>query len=168
MGHPGLQSGEGPDMSSITPKGFIEVVDEDGALEICQTDGPYGLGVRTLTARAAGEVAHRFTGVIGPELKQHTLQMPDGQHIAETRFIGFLSHSCDPDCRLDMGRFELVALRDTAAGDLLTIDYAASEDVLFRQFACHCGAAACRHWITGRLEGPNAEGQAYLAGLPPT
>jgi hypothetical protein len=143
-------------------------VDEEAALEICHTDGPYGLGVRTLVARAAGEVAHRFTGRIGPELRQHTLQMPDGQHISETKFIGFLSHSCDPDCRLDMARSELVALRDVPAGGLLTIDYAATEDVLFRQFACHCGAPACRHWITGRLEGPNAEGRAYLAGLPRT
>ena len=51
------------------------------------------------------------------------------------------------------------------AGGLLTIDYAATEDVLYRQFACGCGAAACRRWITGRAEAANAEGREYLAGL---
>jgi len=137
----------------------------DEALEVCDTDSEYGLGVRTLIARRKGEVIHRFTGVITPELKQHTLQVSPGLHISETKVIGFLSHSCAPDCRLDMEKCELVALRDIRAGDLLTIDYAETEDVLYRQFACHCGAAACRRWITGRSEGANAEGQAHLARL---
>lgn len=137
----------------------------DASLEVCDTDSEYGLGVRTLAERRKGEVIHRFTGVVTPELKQHTLQISPGLHIAETEIIGFLSHSCEPDCRLDMARSELVALRDIRAGDLLTIDYAETEDVLYRQFACHCGAAGCRHWITGRREGPNTEGRAYLATL---
>lgn len=137
----------------------------DEALEVCDTDSEYGLGVRTLVPRGRGEVIHRFTGVVTPELKQHTLQVSPGLHISETKVIGFLSHSCEPDCRLDMARSEVLALRDIRAGDLLTIDYAETEDVLFRQFACHCGAKTCRHWITGRLEAPNAEGQAYLARL---
>lgn len=137
----------------------------DASLEVCDTDSEYGLGVRTLVERRKGEVIHHFTGVLTPELLQHTLQVSPGLHIAETKIIGFLSHSCEPDCRLDMGRSELVALRDIRAGDLLTIDYAETEDVLYRQFACHCGAAGCRHWITGRQEAPNAEGGAYLATL---
>ena len=140
-------------------------MDEADGLQVLHTQGPHGMGVRNLVARQAGEVIHRFSGVIGPELKQHTLQVSPGRHISETQVVGFLSHSCDPDCRLDMDAFELVALRDITAGDLLTIDYAATEDVLFRQFACHCGAANCRHWITGRAEGPDEDGQLYLASL---
>lgn len=137
----------------------------DETLEVCDTDSEYGLGVRTRVARRKGEVIHRFTGVVGPELKQHSLQVSPGLHISETAVIGFLSHSCAPDCRLDMAKSEMLALRDIRAGDLLTIDYAETEDVLYRQFACHCGAPTCRHWITGRAEGPNAEGQAYLKSL---
>jgi len=140
-------------------------MDETDQLQVLHTQGPHGMGVRTLVARQAGEVIHRFTGLIGPELAQHSLQVAPGQHISQTKVIGYLSHSCDPDCRLDMDRFDLVALRDIPAGDLLTIDYAATEDVLYRQFACHCGAAACRHWITGRAEGPDEDGQMYLASL---
>ena len=139
----------------------------DETLEVCDTDSEYGLGVRTLTARRKAQVIHRFTGEITHELKQHTLQVSPGRHISGTEVIGYLSHSCDPDCRLDMDRSELVALRDIRPGDLLTIDYAETEDVLFRQFTCHCGAASCRQWITGRTEGPNADGRAYLAALKP-
>lgn len=140
-------------------------MDEIDQLRVLHTQGPHGMGVRTLVARRAGEVIHHFSGVVTPELKQHTLQVAAGQHISETRVIGYLSHSCDPDCRLDMERFELVAMRDIAADELLTIDYAATEDILFRQFACHCGAADCRHWITGRAEAPDEDGQMYLASL---
>jgi len=35
------------------------------------------------------------------------------------------------------------------------MDYAETEDVLFRQFACCCGSEKCRVWITGRKEQPH-------------
>ena len=140
---------------------------DDDALEVLDTSSQHGLGVRTLVPRRAGEVVHRFTGEITPELRLHSLQVSEHLHIAETRYIGFLSHSCDPNCRLDMERFEVQALGDVEAGGLLTIDYAQTEDVLYRQFACHCGAVSCRHWITGRTEAPNTEGRVYLATLAP-
>lgn len=142
------------------------ITDNADVLEVLDVDSQYGLGVRTLVPWWAGDVVHRFTGLVSAELKLHSLQVNEHLHISETRFIGFLSHACDPNVRLDMSRFEVVALKDVAAGDLLTIDYAATEDILYRQFACHCGAAACRRWITGRAEGANAEGRAYLAALP--
>jgi hypothetical protein len=140
---------------------------QDEALEVLDTSSQHGLGVRTLVPRRAREVVHRFTGVITPELRLHSLQVSAHEHISETRYIGFLSHSCDPNCRLDMDRFEVQALKDVAAGGLLTIDYAATEDILYRQFECHCGAADCRRWITGRAETPNTEGLAYLAKTEP-
>ena len=141
-----------------------DFVDDAEALRVCHATERHGLGVRTLVGRRAGEVIHRFSGVIGPTILQHTLQVAPGRHIAGTRFIGYLSHSCEPNSRLDMEAFELRALRDVRADGLLTIDYAETEDVLYRQFACHCGAPGCRRWITGRAEGPSAQGLAWLAG----
>lgn len=153
---------------SSTAPAVQDLVDEAESLCVCHATARHGLGVRTLIGRLAGEVIHRFSGVIGPELRQHSLQVAADRHISETRFIGYLSHSCDPNCRLDMERFELVALKDVPGDDLLTIDYAVTEDMLYRQFDCHCEAAACRRWITGRAEQVNAEGLAWLAGeLPP-
>ena len=123
-----------------------------------------GRGVRALVPLAAGAIIHRFNGEIVSEIGQHTLQITPTQHISGTSIIGFLSHGCTPNARLDMERFALVATADIAAGEALTIDYALTEDTLFRQFACHCGDPGCRGWVTGRLEGPSADGQAYLAG----
>lgn len=141
-----------------------EMTAADDGLEVCDTDSAHGLGVRTGPARRAGEVIHRFDGQIGPELRQHTLQVAPGRHISDTRYIGYLSHSCDPNTALDMVGFRLVALKDARAGELLTIDYAATEDELYRQFACGCGAPCCRRWINGRAEPVSAEGRAWLAG----
>lgn len=124
---------------------------EADRLALC-TSGNFGLCVRALVPFSAGDVLDRFMGHISPELTQHSLQVSPGLHISGTRFIGFLSHGCDPNCRLDMVRFELVAQRDIACGELLTIDYAATEDELYTHFACDCGAANCREWITGRAE----------------
>ncbi|SKB46992.1 SET domain-containing protein-lysine N-methyltransferase [Sphingopyxis flava] len=140
---------------------------EDDAFPLVVTERPrLGLCVLARVPFAVGEVLDRFCGEVGPELRQHSLQVRPGLHISGTRFIGYLSHGCDPNCRLDMARFELVAQRDIAAGDLLTIDYAATEDVLFRQFACTCDVDACRRWVTGRSEAVDAEGRRVLGHGP--
>ncbi|ATE66467.1 SET domain-containing protein-lysine N-methyltransferase [Rhizorhabdus dicambivorans] len=135
---------------------------DDEALEVLRLDERRGLGVRALRGFAAGETMHRFAGVVGEAICQHSLQIDALRHISGTRYIGYLSHGCEPNARLDMAGFTLVALRAIAAGEVVTIDYAETEDRLHRQFACGCGAAACRGWIHGRSEGPNAEGQAWL------
>lgn len=131
-------------------------------LAVCR-DAALGLCVRALGPCAPGSIIERFEGDIGPRVSQHSLQVRPGSHIARTRHIGYLSHACDPNCRLDMARFELVALRAIAAGELLSIDYAATEDRLYAQFACACGAPDCRRWITGRDEPISAAGARYLA-----
>lgn len=145
---------------------FVPGREASDTLAICFTE-EVGLGVKALVPARAGDVLDSFTGEIGPEITQHSLQVRPGLHIAKTRFVGFLTHGCDPNCRLDMVHFQLVALRDIAAGELLAIDYTATEDVLYAQFACHCGADTCRHWITGRHDSINATGAAYLAALAP-
>jgi hypothetical protein len=134
----------------------------EAILTVCYS-AELGLGVRLSTDAAAGDILDRFEGTVGPELSQHSLQVAPGLYIGGTRYVGFLSHGCEPNCRLDMVRRELVALRPIRAGEWLTIDYAATEDELFRQFACRCGAAACRGWITGRKDPVSAEGITRLA-----
>lgn len=145
---------------------FVAGQEADDRLAICRSD-EFGLGVQALVDAPRGAVLDRFTGTIGPEITQHSLQVSPGIHICDTRFIGYLTHGCAPNCRLDMVRFELVALRDIAAGELLTIDYAETEDVLHRQFPCYCGAEQCRHWITGRRDSIHAAGLAHIAALTP-
>lgn len=147
-----LHSGESPLL--VTPLPHSETSAGQGDTLVLGGDPVFGLCVRSLTGFASGDVLDRFSGTIGPQITQHSLQVSAGRHISGTRFVGFLSHACAPNCRLDMERFELIALCDIAPFELLTIDYAATEDTLFRQFACHCGAASCRGWITGKLDTP--------------
>lgn len=137
----------------------------DDTLSLCYIDEKKGLGVRALVDCKENEAIHHFTGTIKAEIEQHSLQIWQDKHICGTEFIGFLSHSCAPNCRLDMDGFRLVTLRDIRANDVLTIDYAATEDRLFRQFPCHCGAPQCRGWITGRREPVSEQGKAYLETL---
>jgi hypothetical protein len=62
--------------------------------------------------------------------------------------------------------FTVTALRDIAANSFLYMDYAETEDVLFKQFPCSCGAPNCRGWITGRKELPESiMAQAELTNL---
>lgn len=138
------------------------ISDDDAALEVVYLGEHHGLGVRARHAFACGAVVHRFAGVVGDEIGQHSLQVDAGRHLSGTRYIGYLSHGCDPNAALDMTAFTLVARRDIAAGDVVTIDYAETEDRLHRQFACRCGAASCRGWITGRAEEPDEDGKAWL------
>lgn len=136
---------------------------DDEALEVVYLDDRRGLGVRARRGFAAGSLVHRFAGVVGEAICQHSLQIDPVRHISSTRYIGYLSHGCDPNCRLDMASFAVMALRSIAPGDLLSIDYAATEDRLHRQFPCCCGADDCRGWITGRREQPDADGRAWRA-----
>lgn len=63
----------------------------------------------------------------------------------------WINHSCKPNCELQdrNGRIFIRTRFPLAAATELTIDYALAGDALpnpamFKMFACHCGATACR------------------------
>jgi hypothetical protein len=132
---------------------------------ITAVNGRVGKGVRTKVRFERGTLVARFSGVLSNTILQHSLQVTPHTHLHDPDFVGLLSHSCSPNCVLDMQRLEILALLDIEAGDLLTIDYAVTEDELFRQFPCNCGSSRCRRWITGRRERVNEAGKDYLTGL---
>lgn len=132
---------------------------------VTSVNGRVGRGVRAKVPFERGTRLASFTGVLSNRILQHTLQVTPETHLHDPHFVGLLSHSCAPNCVLDMARLEVWALTDIASGDLLTIDYAMTEDTLFRQFPCNCGSPTCRKWITGRHEKVDATGKAYLDGL---
>lgn len=154
-------------MTDIYPAEYRVDADLPSAEQFAVTsvNGKVGMGVKANQPIARGSRVAKFTGQLSNKILQHTLQVSPDTHLHDPYFVGLLTHSCAPNCVLDMQRLEIWALADIKAGDLLTIDYAVTEDVLHRQFACGCGSSACRKWITGRREGPNDIGQAYLAGL---
>jgi hypothetical protein len=132
---------------------------------VTAVNGKVGMGVKSKLRFERGSLVAHFTGQLSNKVLQHTLQVSPDTHLHDPWFVGLLTHSCAPNCVLDMQRLEIVALADIEPGELLTIDYAATEDVLHRQFACGCGASACRKWITGRHEAVDDMGRAYLEGL---
>jgi uncharacterized protein len=60
----------------------------------------------------------------------------------------FLNHACEPNVGIQ-GQIVFVALRDIAAGEELTLDYATIDDDS-EPMTCRCGAAGCRRLITGQ------------------
>ena len=60
----------------------------------------------------------------------------------------FSNHSCDPNLGV-RGQIAFVAMRDIAAGEELTHDWAMT-DCDDSEMSCHCGAACCRRTVTGR------------------
>lgn len=59
----------------------------------------------------------------------------------------FINHSCNPNCGLQ-GINVGLAIRDIAAGEEITFDYATLDNEDY-SFACKCGNSECRGTITG-------------------
>jgi hypothetical protein len=60
----------------------------------------------------------------------------------------FSNHSCEPNIGVQ-GQIVFVAMRDIAAGEELTHDWATTDDEDYRM-ECRCGAATCRKIVTGQ------------------
>lgn len=119
-----------------------------------------GLGVFACRATAGGEVIRQINVVreitadapLRGELGERAdhCDHPDGKVV----LIGFpdrhLNHSCDPNAylRYDATACWLVARRDIAAGEEITIDYNIniSEGTAWR---CGCGSARCSGTVVG-------------------
>ncbi len=136
--------------------------EEEFSVKHCNTKGN---GIYVKRRFKKGDLISRITGITLPYVLQHTLQITPFVHLYDPHFSGLLLHSCDPVVCLDMNKLEIWALRDIEKGMALTMDYASTEDFLFKQFPCVCGATNCRKWITGRKEPINAVGKKYLQDL---
>ncbi|WP_020590009.1 SET domain-containing protein-lysine N-methyltransferase [Desulfobacter curvatus] len=135
---------------------------EEFTVNHCETKGS---GIYVKRSFKKGEMVARMAGITVPYILQHTLQISPFLHLYDPHFTGLLLHSCDPLVSLDMNKLEIWALRDIEKGDALTMDYAQTEDKLFKQFPCSCGAINCRKWVTGRKESINEAGQRHLLEL---
>lgn len=120
--------------------------------EIVYKNNDSGSGVISRRSFVPGDLLAVMSGEVVPEIRQHTLQISADQHLYDPWFSGYFLHSCDPNVSLNMQTLKVTALREIAVGDYITMDYAETEDVLFKQFPCSCGAENCRGWVTGRKE----------------
>lgn len=115
-------------------------------------DNSTGLGVVTFRSFKKGEVIAKMAGEVVEDIRQHTLQISPTEHLFDPHFSGYFLHSCAPNISLNMKTMTVTALTDIPEGAYLYMDYAETEDHLFKQFPCSCGADTCRGWIGGRLD----------------
>ena len=123
--------------------------------QVITKDQTNGYGVLALRGFSAGELVAKINGDVVPEVLQHTLQISEDKHLLDQYFTGYLLHSCSPNISVDMQTLTVTAIQDIPANTFLYMDYAETEEVLYKQFPCSCGSNKCRGWITGSLEMPN-------------
>jgi hypothetical protein len=127
---------------------------------------PSGIAGRGLVAVApfdAGEVVAVKGGhirtteelrTLPDRLQNSAIQITDDLHlvaVAEEEYepvMLFLNHSCEPNVGF-AGNVVLVTMREVAAGEELTTDYALFDDYE-GAMECTCGRPACRRRIDGR------------------
>ncbi|MGB5684605.1 MAG: SET domain-containing protein-lysine N-methyltransferase [Candidatus Electrothrix sp.] len=133
--------------------------------ELIYKDALSGSGIITKRYFAQGDLMAMVAGEEVSEILQHTLQIAPDRHLYDPYFSGYFLHSCSPNISLDMESRTVTALCDIEPGSFLYMDYAETEDVLFKQFPCSCGSSSCRLWITGRKEGDSVA-HAVAQGNP--
>ena len=129
----------------------------------------HGRGVFATRAIPAGDTIFEYVGEVitweealrrhphDPADPHHTFYFHiDDGHVIDGKHKGnssrWINHSCAPNCEADQaddGRVFVKALRDLEPGEELCYDYGLIIDerytpALKKQFACHCGASACR------------------------
>ncbi|MCE3015537.1 MAG: SET domain-containing protein-lysine N-methyltransferase [Pirellula sp.] len=134
---------------------------------VIKNDATLGFGVITYRAFKPGELIAALAGEVITQVTQHSLQIETGLHLLDLYFCGYFLHSCDPNVHLDLNNRTVHAIRCIRPGDYLLMDYAQTEEVLFKQFRCQCDSSNCRGWITGYKERPDEQSidyQKYLMG----
>ncbi len=123
----------------------------------------HGRGLFAAEGIAAGEVVCVKGGYVFD--RRALRAMPEWYRaaeiqVAEDLFIGpsaegeregsmvFSNHSCEPNIGV-RGQIVFVAMRDIAAGEELTHDWATTDDDDY-ELDCRCGSALCRGRITGQ------------------
>jgi SET domain-containing protein len=87
-------------------------------------------------------------------LRNSDVQIADSFHLVALEdaeyepVMLFINHSCAPNVGF-AGNIVLVAMRDVAAGEELTTDYALFDDY-DGSMECRCGTSACRGTVGGR------------------
>jgi uncharacterized protein len=127
-------------------------------------DSPiHGTGLFARESIAAGEIVaikggHVLTReqwtAVEPELGAAEIQIAEGFFIAPVRqeqregSMLYTNHSCDPNIAIQ-GQIIFVAMRDIAAGEELTHDWATTDDLDY-EIECTCGRPSCRRIVTGK------------------
>jgi SET domain-containing protein len=115
----------------------------NSALVTIRENGSLGRALYAVAAIAAGERIHSCRGTIVSNSGIHTLQIAAEKHLLVEDKFQYLSHSCDPNCKVitnDKG-FDVVTLQNIVAHSLLSFNYLTTEWNMHTPFHCACGAS---------------------------
>ena len=73
----------------------------------------------------------------------YTFELPSGCHLFDP-ILAKTAHGCDPNSRLATDVMAVIARRDIARGERITIDYEKTQGAIAFPFDCVCGAPTCR------------------------
>ena len=114
----------------------------------------HGAGVFAVAAIAKGEAIAVFTGPVTPaattDFNDYHLQIGEYLYIGPSGDLDDLvNHTCDPNAGFAPESARemplLIAKRDIASGEEITMDYGAVIDEAdFDGFPCSCGSSVCR------------------------
>ncbi len=125
-----------------------------------------GIGSFAQGAIRQREVVEIVGGTVMTDATLHTfmqttprfnaVQIAEDKHLVEPlevtqqRTGGSLNHSCDSNLWM-IDEVTLVARRDIATGEEITVDYAlfTVQPSWILDQPCHCGTSVCRHTVTG-------------------
>lgn len=116
-------------------------------------------GVYAVAPIRHGELIAMWGGEVVPQesfdtlpdrLRRLSIQVEEGLFLVALNEgpADYVNHSCDPNGGLS-GQIGLVAMRDIAAGEEITFDYATSDSTDYDEFTCECGSPNCRGVIRG-------------------
>ncbi len=123
----------------------------------------HGTGLFAKQAISTGEIVavkggHVLTRAqwaeLEPTLGSAEIQVTEDLFIAPVRAdhrdgsMLYTNHSCDPNLAIQ-GQIVLIAMRDIAPEEELTIDWATTDDLDY-VMDCHCGSPRCRGTVTGK------------------
>ena len=119
-------------------------------LKVISGGSAYGARLITDQPFKRGETIYHITGHrITNQPTYQTIQVGHQQHIEELGVIAYLNHSCQPNTLIDVARLDVIAVRDTAAGEELNFFYPSTEWEMDRPFICLCGAPQCVRLVAG-------------------
>jgi hypothetical protein len=97
-----------------------------------------------------GEVIDRIELTSRSSANFNTVQVEEGLYLSSSVDgpADWINHGCDPNLGV-RGQVVLVAMREIAAGEELSYDYAMTDGSDYDVFYCSCGSPLCR----GRIDG---------------
>ena len=139
-----------PSNSYLSAKCVVRPVDEKGGHAVFATE-PIRKG--ELLVVWSGTLVDGVTlDSLPASVRRYSLQVEEDHFLVSLTDCeppDYVNHSCGPNAGL-RGQIALVAMRDIDADEEITYDYAMSDGSAYDEFACRCGAADCRHWVSSQ------------------